>query len=250
MICVPPDRARPDLSSILGFDPWGTAPDLAPQGQRGDAQRPRQFCDCRPGCLRGSARLRRACRPDAARGVQRQPEFLLGIRGDGAAAPGRRRSVRPRASPSSRNPTSIPEACSNSAATPRAPSGSMGPSCEMARYRTVLSNLHILRRWRPDWLAGAEGFEPPHQETCRLSLPPSCGRAPDYQQRAQRTICPLSQWHDSSEAFESLRPSQPVRSPTPRMLMSKCELGIGACVRTLVPLDDALELLAQYPGEA
>ena len=43
MICVPPDRARPDLSSILGFDPWGTAPDLAPQGQRGDAQRPRQF---------------------------------------------------------------------------------------------------------------------------------------------------------------------------------------------------------------
>jgi hypothetical protein len=168
MICVPPDRARPDLSSILGFDPWGTAPDLAPQGQRAATRNA-------PASLRlstwVSSGLSTAPASVPARCGSRRAaaaRVSVGIRGDGAAAPGRRRSVRPRASPSSRNPTSIPEACSNSAATPRAPSGSMGPSCEMARYRTVLSNLHILRRWRPDWLAGAAGFEPPP----RMRAPP------------------------------------------------------------------------------
>jgi hypothetical protein len=184
MICVPPDRARLDLSSILGFDPWGTAPDLAPQGQRAATRNApaslRLSTWVSSGLSTAPASLPARCGSRRAAAAR----VSVGIRGDGAAAPGRRRSVRPRASPSSRNPTSIPEACSNSAATPRAPSGSMGPSCEKARYRTVLSNLHILRRWRPDWLAGAAGFEPPHQETCRLSLLPSCGRAPDYQQRA------------------------------------------------------------------
>jgi hypothetical protein len=149
MICVPPDRARPDLSSILGFDPWGTAPDLAPQGQRAATRNApaslRLSTWVSSGLSTAPASLPARCGSRRAAAAR----VSVGIRGDGAAAPGRRRSVRPRASPSSRNPTSIPEACSNSAATPRAPSGSMGPSCEMARYRTVLSNLHILRRWRP-----------------------------------------------------------------------------------------------------
>ena len=32
----------------------------------------------------------------------------------------------------------------------------------MTRYRAISTELHIMRRWIPDWLAGAAGFEPLH----------------------------------------------------------------------------------------
>ena len=36
---------------------------------------------------------------------------------------------------------------------------------EMTRYRAISTELHIMRRWIPDWLAGAAGFEPPYLES-------------------------------------------------------------------------------------
>jgi hypothetical protein len=79
MICVPPDRTgrAPILAVSSVLTHGGLLPTWHPKGSARRRATPPPVCDCRPGCLRGSARLRRACRPDAARGVQRQPEFLL-----------------------------------------------------------------------------------------------------------------------------------------------------------------------------
>jgi hypothetical protein len=155
---------------------------------------------------------------------------------------------------------------------PAAPQPWTGPP---RRQRPYVRNAAVPRRFerhslidarRPNSLPGPAGFEPVHQKSEPLTRPASESRcassspAPglrvlvnsdfEMQRFESRPLGGEVGESHKMQMFESCRPSQPVRSPTPRMLMSKCELGVGACVRTLVPLDDALELLAQYPGEA
>jgi hypothetical protein len=59
-------------------------------------------------------------------------------------------------------------------------------------------------RWRPDWLAGAGGFEPPHQESCPMGLSLLCGAESGSRScagpRSRRVRdLPLSARHDSSK---------------------------------------------------
>src|SRR5882762_4039286 len=79
-----------------------------------------------------------------------------------------------------------------------------------------------VRLWRPDWLAGAAGFEPLHLEIRSAELHPAStgfrrrSGAPLIRDAQVRVPPPklrvLANSDSNMQRFESRRPSQPVRS--------------------------------------
>ena len=57
----------------------------------------------------------------------------------------------------------------------------------MTRYRAISTELHIMRRWIPDWLAGAAGFKSLHLEIGSAEVHPASTGKTRHQKRPAET---------------------------------------------------------------